>query len=231
MTRIERDKLPARPRVVRSLAPMLIVDGRRRVVQANAAACLFLRLALEEICKLSIDDLTTVRQRPDLDAMWSDFLQDAGSRQDGRTIPWDLRMPDATSVAVDLSGAPHVAPGRHLAIIGFPATRKLDGHLNCTNAPAKHALTRREREILTLVALGHTGLQIAEQLFVAPTTVATHVTNALIKLGAKNRANGIAIAWQSGQLELAGSSRDRLVGETSITAHHRSSRGARASPP
>ena len=63
-------------------------------------------------------------------------------------------------------------------------------------------LTDRERQVLTLVALGNTGDQIAAQLSLAPSTVQTHVVNALNKLRAKNRAHGIAIALQTGELDL-----------------------------
>jgi len=62
-------------------------------------------------------------------------------------------------------------------------------------------LTKREREILALVALGKTGLEIAAQLFVSPSTVQTHMVNTLVKLGARNRAHGIAIALQTGELD------------------------------
>lgn len=63
-------------------------------------------------------------------------------------------------------------------------------------------LTKREREILTLVALGNTGVEIASRLFLSPATVQTHVVNALIKLGAKNRAHGITLAIQANELDL-----------------------------
>jgi len=42
----------------------------------------------------------------------------------------------------------------------------------------------------------------AAALFLSPATVQTHVTNSLIKLGAKNRAHGISIALRAGELDL-----------------------------
>lgn len=64
--------------------------------------------------------------------------------------------------------------------------------------PATHnVLTRRERDVLTLVALGNTGVQIAEQLFLSPATVQTHVASALLQLGARNRAHAITLALQT----------------------------------
>lgn len=56
--------------------------------------------------------------------------------------------------------------------------------------------------MLTLVAAGKTGIAIAAQLLVAPTTVQAHVNNALLKLNARNRAHGVAVALRTGELEL-----------------------------
>ena len=189
------------PLFVRSLNPMLIADDERRYVDANAAACLFLRQPREEICKLRIDDLTPPEARAGMDAMWADFLRGDYSGP-GMFTPWELHMPDGTSVAVDLSSTPHFRPGRHLAIIMFPAAQEINERLRQAQAPASDVLTTREREILTLVALGNTGVQIGAQLFLSPSTVQTHMVNTLIKLGAKNRAHGITIALQTGELDL-----------------------------
>jgi len=55
-------------------------------------------------------------------------------------------------------------------------------------------LSPREREILHLLADGLTGQKIAEQLFLSPETVRTHVRNATAKLGAKTRVQAVALA-------------------------------------
>lgn len=55
-------------------------------------------------------------------------------------------------------------------------------------------LTRREKEVLELIAEGFTNQQIADKLFVSITTVITHRTHLLEKLGAKNTAALIRIA-------------------------------------
>jgi len=60
------------------------------------------------------------------------------------------------------------------------------------------ALTGREREVLVQVAGGHSNDEIAERLEVSPLTVKTHVNRAMSKLGARDRAQLVVIAYESG---------------------------------
>lgn len=59
-------------------------------------------------------------------------------------------------------------------------------------------LTRREREVVSLVAQGLSNDEIAERLFVSPLTAKTHVNRAMIKLDARDRAQLVVVAYQSG---------------------------------
>ena len=68
-----------------------------------------------------------------------------------------------------------------------------------TPSPATlSALTDREREIVALVARGGSNDDIAEELAVSPLTVKTHVSRALLKLGARDRAQLVVLAYESG---------------------------------
>ncbi|MDQ1039157.1 DNA-binding NarL/FixJ family response regulator [Streptomyces sp. V3I8] len=60
------------------------------------------------------------------------------------------------------------------------------------------ALTVREREVLVQVAGGHSNDEIAERLEVSPLTVKTHVNRAMAKLRARDRAQLVVIAYESG---------------------------------
>lgn len=60
------------------------------------------------------------------------------------------------------------------------------------------ALTAREREVAGLVAHGLTNLEIATELYISPTTAKFHVGRIARKLGAANRVEVVAWAWQSG---------------------------------
>ncbi|MFF9607740.1 response regulator [Streptomyces sp. NPDC014684] len=59
-------------------------------------------------------------------------------------------------------------------------------------------LTRRERDVVGLVALGLSNDEIAEHLFVSPLTAKTHVNRAMTKLAARDRAQLVVIAYQCG---------------------------------
>jgi DNA-binding NarL/FixJ family response regulator len=59
-------------------------------------------------------------------------------------------------------------------------------------------LTEREREVMALVAEGLSNDEIAERLFVSPTTAKTHVSRAMVKLHARDRAQLVVIAYESG---------------------------------
>lgn len=181
--------------------PTLIVDDDRRCLHANPASSLLLRMSQDEIRALRIDDLTPRELCPRLEAMWAESLDREPGARGGAAIPWELQAPDGCRVPVELGFTPHVRPGRHLVVSRFAPARDRAAAEGAP-APGKELLTLREREILTLVALGHTGVQIAEQLVLAPTTIQTHVTNALAKLKARNRAHGIATALRIGELDL-----------------------------
>jgi DNA-binding NarL/FixJ family response regulator len=67
-------------------------------------------------------------------------------------------------------------------------------------------LTDREREVMALVASGLSNREIAAQLFISPSTAKTHVSRAMIKLHAHDRAQLAVLAYQTG-LVLAGGPR------------------------
>jgi DNA-binding NarL/FixJ family response regulator len=60
------------------------------------------------------------------------------------------------------------------------------------------ALTQREREVVALVAAGLSNDEIAAELVVSPLTAKTHVSRAMVKLGARDRAQLVVMAFQAG---------------------------------
>jgi DNA-binding NarL/FixJ family response regulator len=95
------------------------------------------------------------------------------------------------------------------ALLSPVATRALITRFLTSPAPgsplalpeALDALTAREREVMALAAEGRSNTEIAEQLVVSPLTVRTHVHRAMTKLGARDRAQLVVIAYQSGLVQ------------------------------
>jgi len=90
------------------------------------------------------------------------------------------------------------------ALLSPGITRRLIADIAVGRAPqkAKHPglseLTDREREIMALVAQGLSNDEIATQLYLSPLTVKTHAGRAMLKLHARDRAQLVVIAYQSG---------------------------------
>jgi DNA-binding NarL/FixJ family response regulator len=96
------------------------------------------------------------------------------------------------------------AVGRGDALLSPSVTRRLIAEF--TARPARPALipramsvlTDREREVVALVAQGLTNDEIAAELVVSPATARTHVSRAMAKLQARDRAQLVVFAYQSG---------------------------------
>jgi DNA-binding NarL/FixJ family response regulator len=59
-------------------------------------------------------------------------------------------------------------------------------------------LTEREREVVALVGEGLSNDEIAERLIMSPATAKTHVSRAMVKLGVRDRAQLVVLAYESG---------------------------------
>ena len=89
------------------------------------------------------------------------------------------------------------------AVIAPAATRRLLTDLARrpgTRAPRDSLgeLTPREREVMVLVAQGLSNAEISGRLFLSPATAKTHVSRILTKVGARDRAQLVALAYETG---------------------------------
>jgi DNA-binding NarL/FixJ family response regulator len=100
-----------------------------------------------------------------------------------------------------LRGIRAVASGD--ALLSPGVTRRLiaqfAGRAKAPAAPRElEGLTDREREVMALVGAGLSNEEIAGQLFVSPATAKTHVSRAMVKLGARDRAQLVVFAYEAG---------------------------------
>ncbi|MFD1939666.1 response regulator [Nonomuraea mangrovi] len=90
------------------------------------------------------------------------------------------------------------------ALLAPRITRRLIGQLTARRTVARVAadrlavLTEREREVLALVGQGLSNQEIGAELFLSPATARTHVSRAMAKLEARDRAQLVFIAYQTG---------------------------------
>lgn len=147
-----------------------------------------------------VDDL-------DRDALWA-FAEGFGFlvermqllehlRAQGRELRELIARTDAVvaehlAVEIDLATGTPDAGSRQAAAALLTGAR--DG---AATSPVEDLLTRREREVLALVAMGATNSQIADQLVITPGTAKSHVKRILRKLGAANRVEATALYLRS----------------------------------
>jgi len=108
-----------------------------------------------------------------------------------------LLAPSVTRAVIGAFTAAHPAPVRP-APPGPGLTSTGSSVRPAAPAPDIAALTEREREVVALVAAGLSNDEIAARLVVSPLTAKTHVSRAMTKLTARDRAQLVAIAYTSG---------------------------------
>jgi DNA-binding NarL/FixJ family response regulator len=93
------------------------------------------------------------------------------------------------------------------ALLAPRITRRLIGRFTARHTASEAArdrlavLTEREREVLALIGRGLSNQEIGAALFISPATARTHVSRAMAKLGARDRAQLVVAAYQTGLVE------------------------------
>ena len=201
------------PTTVPAQLAILVVDDQRRVLEANLAACRLLGLPRSAALGRAVDDFLTSGMRKRLDHVWRAFREGGG-----HAGPFELNSQAAEAHEVNLSVVANVLPGRHLLLLSAtesdpneaeapqqvqPDVEARSHRVNSGGRFGRGGPTPREREVLSLLAAGATDEQIAEMLELSPATVQTHVRNAKAKLGARTRAQAVAMALQHGMISLS----------------------------
>src|ERR671922_944374 len=202
----------AGPRAVPAQLAILVVDDERRCLEVNLAACRLLGLPRRAALGRTVDDFLTAPMRRRLDHVWRAFREGGG-----HAGPFELSSQAADSREVNISVTANVLPGRHLLILSHTQSQanevepprevaaepqSAENELANGRRFGRGGPTSREREVLALLAAGATDEQIAEMLQLSAATVQTHVRNAKAKLGARTRAQAVAMALQHGMITL-----------------------------
>ncbi len=105
--------------------------------------------------------------------------------------PDDLRAAVRTVAAGDALLAPRVTSRLIEEFVALPTHDR-------PPPPELDELTNRERETMAMVAEGLSNAAIAERFVISPATVKTHVSRAMLKLGARDRSQLVVMAYESG---------------------------------
>jgi PAS domain S-box-containing protein len=167
---------------------MVLVDDRRRLVDANGAYVKLLGYERRAIIGRPI--YRHVVGGPLLSpSVWKSALTAGRFSGEG-----ELLCADGSHVSVQWAATSEIMTGRRLTLVVALSTSRWGSRFRRTvGVPGESGtLSAREREIVSLVALGHTGPEIADQLQIAHHTVRTHVRNAMTKTDARSRAHLVA---------------------------------------
>jgi PAS domain S-box-containing protein len=204
MAETTRSGVVAPERVAGSSQSLLVVDDHAVCQEASLGACRLLGLARAEVVGRPVEELLDSESRDRFGHVWQAFRTSGGHAD-----PFVLDAP-AAGVEVGITVTAGLLPDRHLiqldqtAADEQPDTNHVDAAealdtsvvARVAEAPVPREPTAREREVLALLAGGATDGQIATMLELSPATVQTHVRNAKAKLGAKTRAQAVALAIQ-----------------------------------
>lgn len=166
--------------------PVLLLDERRRIVKVNGAALSLFAGPQASLIGTSIDEIIKPEDRSVAASEWQEFLQ-SGEYSGKRT----LVRADGSEVRIEFAARLESIGGRRLAT--YVAMVEQEASTQSVEGSGELPLTNREREVITLIALGDESAQIAEKLHISPDTVRTHVRNAMTKLGARTRAQLVAL--------------------------------------
>jgi PAS domain S-box-containing protein len=173
--------------------PLLAANDQREILRVNERWSALFGYDADRARTLRIDDLLAPESRAGLDLRWNDLLQSGLS-----TARVSILRPGGERVRLRYAAFANVLEGVHLA--AYLVERPTDARVVRPGRRRTGQLTRREQESLRLVALGMTTTVAAEQLGISPETVRTHVRNAMNKLGARTRAQAIAVAMRDGEI-------------------------------
>jgi PAS domain S-box-containing protein len=168
---------------------MVLLDDDRRCVDVNGACLRLVGFRREALIGRHIWEFFD--QGPLLTvAEW----QQAMSRAQFTGIV-DVLRADGGRVTVEFAGHPELVTGKWLVLGVATRTSRRGRQSTDDTSPARiGALSKREREIVRLLAHGASGPEIADELHLAHNTVRTHVRNAMTKLGARSRAQLVAMS-------------------------------------
>ena len=178
----------------RSRNPMALLDVHRCHVEVNGAYLALLGYPRDALIGRAIEGFVADGRHISQHA-WRADLQ----KQQFTGVA-ELLCHDGRRVRVEFAGHPERVTGQQLVLFVSMRTarglRRLSHH--DARPPTTAPLTRRECQVIELIADGLSGTEIADELHISHATVRTHVLNSMKKVGARSRAQLVAKVMAEG---------------------------------
>ncbi len=178
----------------RAPVALCAADDERHILRVNQLWSDLVGYPAAQAREMRIDDLMAPESKPGIEMRWADLL--ASGMAMARVV---LMRENGSRLIVRYGAFASVIPGVHVAVYRMEPGQDAR-NTRPTRSRRAGQLTRREQESLRLVAMGMTTTAAAEQLGISSETVRTHVRNAMNKLGARTRAQAIAVAMRDGEI-------------------------------
>jgi PAS domain S-box-containing protein len=175
--------------------PLALIDDARHLTRVNRAWTELLGYTSAQAMTMRVDEIVAPGHDSGA-AVSTDF------RAAVRPTRLGLVRADGERIEVRFGRLGRVIKGSHLLVFATQEARRASAGRPPVRGGRRRSgqLTRREQESLRLVARGMTTTVAAKQLGISPETVRTHVRNAMNKLGARTRAQAIAVAIRDGEI-------------------------------
>jgi PAS domain S-box-containing protein len=180
----------------RSRNPMALLDSERVVLAINPALADMSGYSPEQVIGRRGDVFLAPEEWKRVDADWK-FVMRSGSAVQMREV---VRA-DGQHVRVQGVAQREEVTGRQLVLFVVINEQRKPLAVSGQGASGGQSLSPRELQIAGEIAMGRRAHEIADDLFIATTTVQTHARNAMRKVGARSQAQLVAILFARGLID------------------------------
>jgi PAS domain S-box-containing protein len=179
---------------VRSQTAMALTDDQRRLIRVNGALSQLTGYRPADLVGHHTYDFVVGGPLLDRET-WTEAI--ARGAETGEA---EVRCADGGTIRVQFGIHPEDVTGRRLVLFVALKVSRWGRHFRRADSDALGRLSKREREVVGMVAAGATSQEIGVALHISHNTVRKHVNSAMRKLGARSRAHLVAKAMADGAL-------------------------------
>jgi PAS domain S-box-containing protein len=182
----------------RSTNPIAVLDEQERIVAVNDAGATMIGTRRFQLLGSPMSAVFSPQTRPEAQRNWQQILRSgeyAGKQR--------LQQTDGHEIEVEYASRLIQVQARAVVVVVVLPVESLPFYTP-QGSEERASLSKREREVVGLIALGLETPEIAKRLHISEHTVRAHVRNAMKRTGARTRAHLVAIVLSDRLLEASG---------------------------